>query len=181
MRAKINIFCEPTNIFCEPALIFSTYLLIFSVNLLWYFLRTYTYFLRACFNIFCEPTNIICEPAISMALCVNTNSTTESVQKVIFTSRFTFCLTREGVCCWERSFLFLIRILYLSWLGEGSCGSSRQSLSKRNFFTSLSPNTLWEQRKTLTAYYGIWNFDYRHFFSHIAANLCLAICKWWNK
>lgn len=46
----------------------------------------------------------------------------------------------------SRIFLFLTRILCLSWHGEGSWGSSQKSLSKRSDITSLSPNTDWNQR-----------------------------------
>ena len=42
---------------------------------------------------------------------------------------------------WSRSFLFFMRMRYLSWLGEGSCGSSTKSESNRNFVISFSPNT----------------------------------------
>ena len=43
------------------------------------------------------------------------------------------------------AFLFLISILYFSWFGDGSCGSSHKSLSNRKLVTSLSPNTSYDK------------------------------------
>ena len=51
----------------------------------------------------------------------------------------------NGYVSKSRIFLFLTRILFFSWQGEGSWGSSQKSLSNRRDVTSLSPNTDWNK------------------------------------
>ena len=58
----------------------------------------------------------------------------------------TFCLIGWGVCG-DRNFLFFTRILYFSWLGDGSIGISWKSVSNRNSLTSRSPSTSWFMKK----------------------------------